>query len=89
MNINYTDFLQREYYFFKYVEIEEYFKTMENIIAMRMKISFKCLSLRLQHIDKSFLSELMLMNTSINIVKHRDYLNNMNIHIKNFFIFDR
>ena len=51
LNINYTDFLEREFYFFKYYEIEEYFRTLENVVGMRIKVNFQCLSLRLEHID--------------------------------------
>ena len=40
LNINYTDFLEREFYFFKYYEIEEYFRTLENVVGMRIKVNF-------------------------------------------------
>ena len=72
LNINFTDFLEREYYFLKYTEIEEYFKKLEGIIGMRIQIVLRCLSLRLEHIDKTFLSELMLVNAAIKITKYRD-----------------
>lgn len=51
LNINYTDFLEKEYYFFKFVLMEDYFKIFKDIVGMRIKIDFKCLCLRLEHID--------------------------------------
>jgi hypothetical protein len=68
--------------------MEEYFKIFEDIVGMRLKIDFKCMSLRLEHIDQSFLSELMLLNLSINMTKFRDFKNHMEVDIQNFFIFD-
>jgi hypothetical protein len=59
LNVAYTDFLEREYYFLKFVLMEEYFKSLEDIVGMRMKIDFKCLALRLEYVDDSFVSELM------------------------------
>jgi len=88
LNINFTDFFEKEYYFFKFVHMEEYFKIFEDIVGMRLKIDFKCMSLRLEHIDQSFLSELMLLNLSIKMTKFRDFKNNMEVDIQNFFIFD-
>ena len=75
LNINFTDFLEKEYYFFKFVHMKEYFKIFEDIVGMRLKIDFKCMSLRLEHIDQSFLSELMLLNLSIKMTKFRDFKN--------------
>lgn len=75
LNINFTDFLEKEYYFFKFVLMEDYFKIFEDIVGMRLKIDFKCLCLRLEHIDQSFLSELMLLNMSIKMTKYRDFKN--------------
>ena len=89
LNINFTDFLEREYYFFKYVEMDEYFKTIPNIVGMRIKIDFSCMAIRLEHIDRSFLSELMLVNMVLKMIKYKDYKNVMDIKIQNFFIFDR
>ena len=88
LNINYTDFFEKEYYFFKFVLMEEYFKIFEDIVGMRLKIDFKSMSLRLEHIDQSFLSELMLLNLSIKMTKYRDFKNQIEVDIQNFFIFD-
>lgn len=89
LNIYYTDFLEKEYYFFKFVLIEEYYKIFEEVIGMRLNIDFKCLCLQLEHIDTSFLSELMLLNFSLQMIRYRDFKNNMEIFIQNFFIFDK
>ena len=88
LNINFTDFLEKEYYFIKFVLMEEYFKIFEDIVGMRIKIDFKCLSLRLEHIDQSFLSELMLLNMSLKMTKYRDFKSNLEVDIQNFFILD-
>ena len=68
--------------------MEDYFKIFEDIIGMRLKIDFKCLSLKLEHIDQSFLSELMLLNMTIKMTKFRDFKNHLEVDIQNFFIFD-
>jgi len=88
LNINFTDFREKEYYFIKFVLMDDYFKIFEEIVGMRIKIDFKCLCLRLEHIDQSFLSELMLLNMSLKMTKFRDFKNNMEVDIQNFFIFD-
>lgn len=89
MNINFTDRLEREYFFFKYQEIEDYFKTLEDIVGMRIKVNFKCLSLKLEHIDRSFLAEMMLQNLAVKMTKYRDYKGSISVRIRNFFIFDK
>lgn len=89
LNINFTDRLERQYFFFKYLEIDEYYKTLENIIGMRINVTFKCLALRMEHIDHSFLAEMMFSNLRIRMIKYRDYKNEMTVNIQNFFIFDK
>jgi hypothetical protein len=89
LNFNFTDFLEREYYFMKYFEIEEYFKTLADIVGMNININFKCLSLKLEHIDKSFLSDLMLVNSVLQMTKFRDFKNILELKIQNLFIFDK
>ena len=88
LNINYTDFLEREYYFLRFVLMEEYFKSLENIVGMRMKIEFKCLALKLEHVDNTFVSELMLQNFIIKMTKFRDLKGLMEVDIQNFFVLD-
>lgn len=89
LNINFTDRLERQYFFFKYLEIDEYYKTLENIVGMRISVSFKCLALKMEHIDQSFLAEMMFSNLRVRMVKYRDYRNEMTVNITNFFIFDK
>lgn len=89
LNINYTDFLEREYYFLKFVLMEEYFKSLEQIVGMRIKIDFKCLALRLEHVDNTFVSELMLLNFVMKMTKYRDLKNLMEVDIQNFFLLDQ
>jgi hypothetical protein len=48
---------------------------------MRIKVLFKCLSLRLEHIDGSFLAELMLANLLVNMIKFRDFKNILEVQI--------
>jgi hypothetical protein len=89
LNINFTDRLEREYFFFKYQEIDEYFKTLENIVGMRINVKFKLLSLKLEHIDHSYLAELIFSNLRVKMIKHRDYKNQMVVTIQNFFLIDK
>jgi hypothetical protein len=88
LNINYTDFLEREYYFLKFVLMEEYFKSLEEVVGMRIKIDFKCLALRLEHVDNTFVSELMLLNYIVKMTKFRDLKSMMDVDIQNFFLLD-
>ena len=81
LNINYTDFLEREYYFLKFVLKEEYFKSLEQVLGMRLKIDFKNLALRLEHVDNTFVSELMLLNYVVKIRKYRDLKSIMDVDI--------
>jgi hypothetical protein len=48
-----------------------------------------CLSLRLEHVDQSFLSELMFQKMVLKMTKYKDYKNDMAVKILNFFIFDK
>lgn len=56
---------------------------------MRIKVTFQCLSLRLEHMDATFLAELMFHQMSLKMTKYRDFKSDMNVAILNFFIFDK
>jgi hypothetical protein len=56
---------------------------------MRIKIDFKCLALRLEHVDNTFVSELMLLNFVMKMTKYRDLKNLMEVYIQNFFLVDQ
>jgi hypothetical protein len=88
MILRILDFLEREYYFLKFVLMEEYFKSLEEVVGMRIKIVFKCLALRLEHVDNTFVSELMLLNYIVKMTKFRDLKSMMDVDIQNFFLLD-
>ena len=89
LNINFQDFMEREYYFVKFYDIEEFFKQLKNVINMRIKIFFKSLQIRLKHLDGSFLSELWLYNMRLNMLKHMDGMNKLYVKIHKLYIFQQ
>lgn len=72
LNINFTDFKTEEFFFVKYMDIEDYYKQLSNVVSMIIKLKFKALSIKLSHLDGSFLSELILFNLGVSITKFMD-----------------
>ncbi len=86
LNINFTDFKTEEFFFVKFMDIEDYYKQLTNVVSMRIKLKFKALSIKLRHLDGSFLSELILFNLGVNITKYMDYTSKQIVKIENFYI---
>jgi hypothetical protein len=88
LNINYQDAFQEDFFFINYTNLNEYTKLLKDVIGMKINLNFLSLSLLMQHMDGSFLSELLLNNMQFNMIKYMDYDKKMNLSCEQFYILE-
>ena len=59
LNFSFTDGLQQEYYFIKWLDMSEHYMTQNRVISKKFDIKIPALSMTLQNSDGSFIAEMI------------------------------
>ena len=59
LNFGYSDGLQKEYYFIKWQDMDEFYKQDKKVISKRFDIRIPALSMTLQNSEGSYLAEVI------------------------------
>jgi len=60
LNFTWSDDLKQDFYFIKWVEMEDYYKQLANVIDKYIILNMPTLSLAMRHSDGSDIGELFL-----------------------------
>lgn len=89
LNFAYTDGMQEEYYFIKWIEMSEHYMSDKKVISKKFDIQIPALSMTLQNSDGSFIAEMIWKQFRQLQTNYTDTDKEINISCQQFYILDK